>query len=124
MLIIRNCTKQWNRKNITYIFHGHHVTAFHHIHAKTVNDQLCLFYFICFQKSDDTICIADCGYLRCGNNDGTVSTCDRIFESLLNTCRAIQKDIIKLFSEFIGQFLHLLRRNRCLVSCLCRRQQI
>lgn len=64
---------------------------------------------ICFQKTNDTIRIANCGYLRGRHYKSFICTCNGILKSLLNSSRTVQQYIIKLLPQIIRQFDHLFR---------------
>ena len=74
-----------------------------------VDDQMDIPQIICFKKTNDTIRIANCSYLRCRHYKSFIRTCNGILKSLLNSSRTIQQYIIKLFSQIIRQFDHLFR---------------
>jgi hypothetical protein len=61
----------------------------YHIHSYPVDDQFNTFGGIGFQKADDTVCIADGGYFRRGDDKCSVCSGDGILKSLFDTGRAI-----------------------------------
>ena len=56
-------------------------------------------------------------------NDSAICACNCVLEALLDTRRAIDKDVVELRLELLYQFSHLLWRDRVLVSGLSSRQE-
>ena len=83
------------------IIRRHHISALYHIHAQSVDDQIHLFEAVGLQQSDNTICISDGRDLRCCYHQCPVGPGNSILEALFNSRRAVQNDVIKLFSQVV-----------------------
>ena len=108
MFIIGNHAKQINSKDFCHIVYGHHIPSPDHVDPDPVDQKIIIADSGCLEKTNDAVRITDCRDFRGCNYKGSVSSCDRILKSLLNTCRTVKQNKIKIISEIIYEFFHLL----------------
>ena len=123
-IIVKLDGQKVSGQDLQHIFYRHHIASGNHFRSKPVDDQTDIPEPSGLQQPDDTVCIPDRGNFWCGHDQCTIRSGYCIFESLFNSCRTIQKDIIEFFPEIIGKLDHLFRRYGSFVLGLGRRKKI
>ncbi|MNJ62720.1 hypothetical protein D3C77_585710 [compost metagenome] len=76
------------------------------------------------QQPDNAIRIPNSSVFRSRYNNSLIRSGYRIFETLLNTCRAIYYDVFVFFFKLQNNIFHLFCCNGILIFRLCSRQHI